>query len=236
MNGPGVTIHDTWRALGMRGSGSNEIVLERAFVPDAAVSLRRPFGKWHLFYNVICTIAFPIFMSAYLGVAEAARALAVQQLQRRRADSDVWYLVGEMDNALTTAQMAVQGMIDLCANYAFTPDVATANAVMMRKTIARAGGHCDRREGRRGGRWIELPPNKRAWNGCCGTCTAPRSTRCSPNASTASPGAWRLDWIPQATTRNRLFSRGAFSGLVSPTARRLPAPGMAAGSPSASST
>jgi alkylation response protein AidB-like acyl-CoA dehydrogenase len=136
MNGPGLTVHDTWRALGMRGSGSNEIALERAFVPDTAVSLRRPFGKWHLFYNVICTIAFPIFMSAYLGVAEAARALAVQQLQRRRADSDVWYLVGEMDNALTTAQMAVQGMIDLCANYAFTPDVATANAIMMRKTIA----------------------------------------------------------------------------------------------------
>jgi alkylation response protein AidB-like acyl-CoA dehydrogenase len=27
-------------------------------------------------------------------------------------------------------------MVELCANYAFTPDVATANAVLIRKTIA----------------------------------------------------------------------------------------------------
>jgi len=136
MHAPGVTVLDNWRAMGMRGSGSNDVILERAFVPDNVISLRRPRGEWHPFFNVIVTVALPIFMSAYLGVAEAARDLALQQLQRRREDPDVWYLVGEMDNALATAQMAVQGMVDLCANYAFTPDVATANAVLIRKTIA----------------------------------------------------------------------------------------------------
>jgi alkylation response protein AidB-like acyl-CoA dehydrogenase len=75
-------------------------------------------------------------MSAYVGVAEAARDLAVQQLHRKREDADVWYLVGEMDNALATGQMAVQAMIDLCANYAFTPDVPTANTAFIRKSIA----------------------------------------------------------------------------------------------------
>jgi alkylation response protein AidB-like acyl-CoA dehydrogenase len=49
---------------------------------------------------------------------------------------DVWYLVGEMENALVTGQMAVQGMIDLCADYTFVPDIATANALFIRKTIA----------------------------------------------------------------------------------------------------
>jgi alkylation response protein AidB-like acyl-CoA dehydrogenase len=136
MNDPGVTVLDNWRALGMRGSGSNDVLLEGVFVPESAVSLRRARGKWHPLYSAVLTIAVPIFLSAYVGVAEAARDLALQQLQRKRADADVWYLVGELENALTTGQMAVRELIELCANYAFTPDIPTANAVAIRKTIA----------------------------------------------------------------------------------------------------
>jgi alkylation response protein AidB-like acyl-CoA dehydrogenase len=136
LDAPGVQVADTWYALGMRATGSHDVVLDGVFVPDAAISLRRPRGKWHPFFNAIVTIAVPMFMSAYLGVAEAARELAVQQVHRKREDPDVWYAVGEMDNALTTAQLAVQAMVDLCADYAFAPDVATANAVLVRKTIA----------------------------------------------------------------------------------------------------
>ena len=54
----------------------------------------------------------------------------------KRHDPDVWYLVGEMENALATGQMAVQAMIDPCADYTFTSDIATANATLIRKTIA----------------------------------------------------------------------------------------------------
>jgi len=136
MNASGVTVLDNWRVLGMRGSGSNDVLLERVFVPDDSVTLRRPRGRWHLFFNVAMTVANPLIMSAYLGVAEAARDLTLQQLQRKREDPDVWYLVGEMENALATGQMAVQAMVDLCANYCFNADVATANAVLIRKTIA----------------------------------------------------------------------------------------------------
>src|SRR5439155_6278278 len=82
------------------------------------------------------TVANPIIMSAYLGVAEAAHDVALQHLQDRRDDPEVWYLVGELENALATADLAVQGMVELCAEYAFTPDVATVNAVLIRKTIA----------------------------------------------------------------------------------------------------
>jgi len=136
MNDPGVTVLDNWRALGMRGSGSNDVLLEGVFVPESAVSLRRARGRWHPLYSAVLTIAVPIFLSAYVGVAEAARDLALQQLQRKRADADVWYLVGELENALTTGQMAVRELIELCANYAFTPDIPTANAAVIRKTIA----------------------------------------------------------------------------------------------------
>jgi alkylation response protein AidB-like acyl-CoA dehydrogenase len=136
MNVAGVTVADNWRAMGMRGSGSNDVVFEDVFVPESAISLRRPRGKWHPFYSVVAVVAQSIVMSVYIGAAEAARDLALQNLQRRREDPDIWYTVGEMENALATGQMAVQGMIDLCANYAFTPDVATANAAFVRKTIA----------------------------------------------------------------------------------------------------
>jgi alkylation response protein AidB-like acyl-CoA dehydrogenase len=127
---------DNWRTMAMRATGSNDVVLEGVFVPEGAVSLRRPRGQWHPFFNVIVIVAVPIFMSVYLGVAEAARDLALRQVARKREDPDVWYLVGEMENALVTGQLAVQGMVDLCADYTFAPDVPTANAVLVRKTVA----------------------------------------------------------------------------------------------------
>ena len=136
MPSEGVTVLDNWRAMGMRASGSNDVLLDQVFVPDEAVSLRRPRGRWHAFYNVALPIAWPMIMSVYVGVAEAARDLAVQSAQRKLDDSDIWYLMGELDNALVTAQIAVDSMLCLCANLAFVPDVATVNATFIRKTIA----------------------------------------------------------------------------------------------------
>jgi len=135
MHGPGVTVLDNWRAMGMRGTGSNDVLLEGVFVPADAVLLRRPRGKWHPFFNLAMTVANPLIMSAYVGVAEAARDLALQAVQRKRGDADVWYQLGEMENALATGQIALQSMIDVCANYNFTADVTTANTVLIRKTI-----------------------------------------------------------------------------------------------------
>jgi alkylation response protein AidB-like acyl-CoA dehydrogenase len=131
-----VTVLDTWRTMAMRATGSHDILVEGVFVPESMVALRRPQGVWHPFFNVVVTVAMPLIMAVYAGVAEAARDLALGRVQRKRDDPDVWYLVGEMENALTTGQMAAREMIDLCADYAFTPDVATANAVLTRKTIA----------------------------------------------------------------------------------------------------
>jgi len=63
-------------------------------------------------------------------------ALALQQAAKKREDSQVPYLIGEMENALVTAQMALQGMIDTAANYDFAPVDQTANAIFIRKTVA----------------------------------------------------------------------------------------------------
>jgi acyl-CoA dehydrogenase len=136
MHGPGVTVLDNWRAMGMRGSGSNDVLLVDVFIRDSAVTLRRPRHKWHPVFNAILTIASPLILSAYLGVAEAARDLALQHAQRKRDSAEVWYLVGEMENLLTTARLAVADGIALCGNYTFAADDATGGAAAVRKTIA----------------------------------------------------------------------------------------------------
>lgn len=69
----GVRLLDTWRVMGMRGTGSQDIEIRDFFVPDAAISGRRPQGKWHILYHTITMIAFPLIYAVYLGIAEAAR-------------------------------------------------------------------------------------------------------------------------------------------------------------------
>jgi alkylation response protein AidB-like acyl-CoA dehydrogenase len=41
---PTVAPHDNWRVLGMRGTGSHDVTIKDAFVPDSAIVLRRPAG------------------------------------------------------------------------------------------------------------------------------------------------------------------------------------------------
>jgi alkylation response protein AidB-like acyl-CoA dehydrogenase len=77
MKAPEVKIIDTWRTLGMRGTGSNDVLIEGLFVPDASVAVSRKSGEWHPLFHIIATIAFPLVYAAYLGVAESARDIAV---------------------------------------------------------------------------------------------------------------------------------------------------------------
>ena len=144
---------DNWRTFGMRGTGSHDVVLDGVFVPESAVGLRRPKGKWHPFFNVIAAVAIPLIMAVYVGVAEAAYDLALQEAAKKREDPQVPYLIGEMENALVTAQMALQGMIDTAANYDFAPVDQTANAIFIRKDDCRACSHPDGRKSYGGRRW-----------------------------------------------------------------------------------
>jgi alkylation response protein AidB-like acyl-CoA dehydrogenase len=136
LTAPGVRLEDTWHTLGMRATGSHDLVLDGVSVPEGVVSLRRPRGEWHAFFNVICACALPLIMAVYLGVAEEAAALALDAARQKADDPTVPDLLGELEGTLVTARMAVQGMFDLNQDYAFAPVVETANAVLVRKTIA----------------------------------------------------------------------------------------------------
>jgi len=130
----GVTILDNWRTMGMRGTGSNDIIIDGVTVQDAAVSVRRPKGKWHQFFNVAVPLIFPLIASAYVGVAETAREIALAQAVKRRDDPITQSLIGEMDTELLVAREALAEMIGL-ASTEYTPDVANADLTFKRKTI-----------------------------------------------------------------------------------------------------
>ena len=115
LSAPAVKVQDTWRTLGMRGTGSHDTVLDGVFVPDAAVGVRRPAGQWSLPMHVTAAIALPLIYSVYVGVAEAARALALEVATKRRDDPTIQRLVGEMENELTAARLALRHMLDVAA-------------------------------------------------------------------------------------------------------------------------
>jgi alkylation response protein AidB-like acyl-CoA dehydrogenase len=136
LKAPGVTVGDDWDALGMRGTGSHSIELTEVFVPDEAISLRRPRGQWHPSWSVVITVAAPIYMAPYLGIAERAAALARETAARRTPESLLIQSLGELENALATAQMAFREMVEITNGYDFEPKVDLANRMLIRKTIA----------------------------------------------------------------------------------------------------
>jgi alkylation response protein AidB-like acyl-CoA dehydrogenase len=134
LRAPGVRVLDTWHALGMRGTGSHDVELESVFVPDAVMGgVRRPPGKWHGAVHASAAVALPIIYAAYLGVAEAARDLALELAKKRKADPNVAYLVGEMENQVVTAQIAHASMLTLSASA--KPGPETSSAMLIRRTI-----------------------------------------------------------------------------------------------------
>lgn len=136
LNAEGVSLVDDWHAFAMRATGSGSVRLEGVFVPEAAVVLRRPRGAFHPAFAVILTVAMPIIGSVYLGVAEAAAGIARERARRRPGDPAMPLLLGELENLLTSAALAVDDMIRLANGLDFTPSVELASKVLVRKTLA----------------------------------------------------------------------------------------------------
>ena len=133
MDALGVKIVPTWRALGMRGSGSHDIALDNVFIADAGISSMRPQGKWHPLFHTLSMIAFPLICSAYVGVAQAMRDLAVQLAGERCGDDHLVYQVGGVENDLAAAKLALADMFAAAATN--KPGVETTNRIMIGRTL-----------------------------------------------------------------------------------------------------
>jgi alkylation response protein AidB-like acyl-CoA dehydrogenase len=162
----GVRIGSDWDTLGMRATGSHTLTLENVFVPDAAISVKRPRGQWHPSFNVICAVALPLISSVYLGVAETAARIAREAAKKKLDEPSTVYLIGEMENDLLIAQMAWREGVAAARDYAFAPDTAIGNAALARKTIlAQHVDRCVKKavEASGGGAFYRKNPLERLW-------------------------------------------------------------------------
>jgi alkylation response protein AidB-like acyl-CoA dehydrogenase len=131
----GVKRLDDWHTLGMRGTGSHTVVLEDVFVPAESIALKRPRGQWHPAWDVTLGVAPPVYMAPYVGLAQAAAEQALAHVKQKDKSIGSIMTVGQMENALTTAELAFGDMVRLAGNLDFAPSLDNTNAQLVRKTI-----------------------------------------------------------------------------------------------------
>lgn len=130
----GVRISDNWRALGMRGTGSNDVVLDGAFVADGAIGGKRPAGKWAPLFHLVSMIAIPLVYAVYAGIADGARKAALAQVRAKTAapDDETIELAGELENRWLTVDLMLERMISLAESA--QPGPETTQRVMHART------------------------------------------------------------------------------------------------------
>lgn len=133
MSSPHVKVLDTWRTLGMRGTGSHDVEIDGHIVPESAVGLKRKAGEWHMLFQIIGTIAFPLVYSVYLGIAESAREIAIGHAKRRPLRPHAVELAGRMDTELTSARLALEYMVAIVRQNA--PSAASINEIMIGRQL-----------------------------------------------------------------------------------------------------
>ena len=129
----GMSVQDNWRTLGMRGTGSHDVVVEDVHVPEAAVSMRRPAGKWIVQFHLMQMIALPLIAGCYLGVAEAMRDRVLGMAAKRADSLGLVDILGEMDTELAGARIAHRDMVE--AAFTLEPGSASSNRVFMDRTL-----------------------------------------------------------------------------------------------------
>jgi alkylation response protein AidB-like acyl-CoA dehydrogenase len=135
MNAEGIAIADDWDVIGMRGTGSQTILFEEVFVPDSAITLERPQNDFHPIWNVVLTVALPLIMSAYVGIAEKAMQIAIEKGKKYQRNSNhMPYIIGKMNNSLLSAQAQWRTMYGLTNNMDFAPDESITVDMLSYKT------------------------------------------------------------------------------------------------------
>ena len=131
----GVTVANDWDVLGMRATGSHTIIFENVFVPETTIALARPRAGFHPVWNVVLTVAMPLIMSAYLGIAERAMEIAVGIGKKyHRNQQHLPYIIGKLNNTLLSAQAQWKSMISLTNNFDFQPDEGITMQILSYKT------------------------------------------------------------------------------------------------------
>ncbi|MGD9701441.1 MAG: acyl-CoA dehydrogenase family protein [Acidimicrobiia bacterium] len=80
----GLSVVETWDALGMRPSQSHDTLLDGVFVPDERIGAIVPAGsEADLFLIAMNIWALPLIANVYVGIAERALELAIDAARRK---------------------------------------------------------------------------------------------------------------------------------------------------------
>ena len=133
---PGVSLVDTWDTLGMRGTASQDVVLEDVFVPADRVLGRRPYGVLSGPLLVAVLHFAPVIAGVYLGIAQGAfdEALRLTAAKAQPSPGTARQL-GEMHSRLRVARWGVLGSLDEVGEYP-APDMTAVRTVLVAKRHA----------------------------------------------------------------------------------------------------
>ncbi len=144
---PAIAVVDTWDALGMRATASNDVVFDDVFVPDERVLADRPYGVIDPPLQVIVSIGFSVISAVYLGIAEGARDHAVDavtSIEGRADDALVQRSVGLMDQRLRVATWALDGALAALGDDPMPSMELVAEVMAAKREVALAGQEvCD---------------------------------------------------------------------------------------------
>ena len=135
MNTKGVRVLDNWDVMGMRATGSQSIVFDQVFVPETAISLKRDLGEFNQLWMVVLTVAMPLIMSAYVGIAEKAAKIALDKGRNYARNKDhIHYIIGKLNNTLLSAQTEWENMVRIANDFDFHPSKKDVIKILSHKT------------------------------------------------------------------------------------------------------
>lgn len=133
LNAPGVQVDEVWNAMGMRGTGSQDVIFDGLMIPDDRIPLKRKAGEWHPLFHIIGTIAMPLIYAVYLGLAEAARDRVIAMESARPAARRNPRLAGELEIQLHAARLAHRDSVAVITEEA--PSAQSINRVMQGRAL-----------------------------------------------------------------------------------------------------
>jgi alkylation response protein AidB-like acyl-CoA dehydrogenase len=107
---PGVSILGNWDALGMRASGSHDVVFDDCVLPSVTIDTSGRWGEMTPGYMFTTFSGVLGLVAAFLGIAEAARALSLRQIATHgRGDRPaIQHLIAEMEVDLAATRATLE--------------------------------------------------------------------------------------------------------------------------------
>lgn len=126
----GVEVKDNWDSLGMRASGSNDVVFTNCFIPeDRLFAKRESYGKIGKGNTDFALIGYLPLIAAFIGIAEAARETAVTVAQTQRKGRHLKRLCDRIPIQHFVAEIE----IELSACRAITERIGQAAAAFLQR-------------------------------------------------------------------------------------------------------